>query len=254
MNIITITVESLGATLEGAEREDAQAIKDTQCGWRWSTTLNSWYLPRNLRRQIIINRVNTTYVRLTDAGYQVAMTVEEAASEDERHAYRVDSKQRNIAANEAKAERLSAEAQTQFGKSQAATAGIPFGQPIIAGHYSQKRHQAALNRSRKALERGSEAYKAAEEAAAKARRGRADLQAMTTQPDTVDMSVLQIGDQVLRRGEWYPIVRINKKSVTIPHIIRELAACGHTWICKINEIQAVRRDNIVIWRQVQMEI
>lgn len=38
-----------------------------------------------------------------------------------------------------------------------ATAGIPFGQPILVGHHSEKRHRAALNRSDNAMRRAIEA-------------------------------------------------------------------------------------------------
>lgn len=247
MNIITITVESLGATLEGAERQDRQAIKGTQCGWRWSPTLEAWYLPRNLRRQTIIDRVNTTYQRLTDAGYSVSMVVEEAADAAERREYRAESKKRRIEKNETKARKMMAEAATQFDKSRSAVENIPLGQPVMPGK-TGRRHQAALGRSREALARGSEALEAAHAAAAAAQRGREDLDNMNKVHNIVDLDLLQVGDYVERRGEWYPIIRINRKSVTIPHIMGELAAVGHTWTCKLGEIQAVRRNNVVIWR------
>lgn len=43
-----------------------------------------------------------------------------------------------------KAQQRSADA---FNRSEAATAGIPFGQPILVGHHSEKAHRAAIERS-----------------------------------------------------------------------------------------------------------
>lgn len=40
--------------------------------------------------------------------------------------------------------------------------GIPFGQPILAGHHSQRRHQNAIDRSHRAMTRSIESEKMAE--------------------------------------------------------------------------------------------
>ncbi len=59
---------------------------------------------------------------------------------------------------ERKAERLrewadkrEVKASSAYQTSEDAVAGIPFGQPIIRGHYSQRRHERALERSQRAM-------------------------------------------------------------------------------------------------------
>lgn len=51
------------------------------------------------------------------------------------------------------AESARKKAETAFNASQSAVAGIPLGQPIIVGHYSEKSHRAALERSHSAMDR-----------------------------------------------------------------------------------------------------
>jgi len=50
-----------------------------------------------------------------------------------------------------------AEASSRFKSADAATAGIPLGQPILVGHHSEKRHRAALARQDTNMRKGIEA-------------------------------------------------------------------------------------------------
>lgn len=71
---------------------------------------------------------------------------------------------------EARAERLQREANSAFKRadlSEAAT-GIPFGQPILVGHHSEKRHRAVIARANRALDKGIALNKAAKEVAGRA--------------------------------------------------------------------------------------
>lgn len=77
---------------------------------------------------------------------------------------------------EARAERLrewadkrEAKSEAERRKSEDATAGIPFGQPILAGHHSQRRHEKAIDRSWAALGRSVESDRMAKRHAEKAR-------------------------------------------------------------------------------------
>jgi hypothetical protein len=58
---------------------------------------------------------------------------------------------------EGRAEKAEAEARHRFSAARAATAAIPFGQPILIGHHSEKRHRAALARSDANMRAGCEA-------------------------------------------------------------------------------------------------
>ena len=57
---------------------------------------------------------------------------------------------------EARAAKRSAESNSAFDAAHNATAGIPFGQPILVGHHSEKRHRAAIARADSAMSRGCE--------------------------------------------------------------------------------------------------
>jgi hypothetical protein len=61
------------------------------------------------------------------------------------------------------AEKARAESEAAFKRSRSLTEGIPFGQPILVGHHSEKRHRNAVEKSWNALGRGVEAGKRAEE-------------------------------------------------------------------------------------------
>lgn len=56
----------------------------------------------------------------------------------------------------------------EFKKADAATAGIPMGQPILVGHHSEKRHRAALKRQDTAMRNGCESMDMAEHHESKA--------------------------------------------------------------------------------------
>ena len=67
-----------------------------------------------------------------------------------------------------KSAKLNAESLATFQKSRAATAGIVFGQPILVGHHSERRHRAAIQKSWDALGKGVALSEKAEHYAQKA--------------------------------------------------------------------------------------
>jgi hypothetical protein len=71
---------------------------------------------------------------------------------------------------EARAERLRKEAGAAFHRAdlREEVSGIPFGQPILVGHHSEKRHRAVIARANRALDKGIALNKAANEAASRA--------------------------------------------------------------------------------------
>jgi len=64
---------------------------------------------------------------------------------------------------EERAEKASTEARSHFKRADAIASMIPFGQPILVGHHSEKRHRADLARIRKGMEKGVAASKHAGE-------------------------------------------------------------------------------------------
>ena len=71
---------------------------------------------------------------------------------------------------EARAHRLTKVAAREFDKAdlREEKSGIPFGQPILVGHHSERRHRRAIEKADNAMRRGVEAQKAAGETAARA--------------------------------------------------------------------------------------
>lgn len=61
------------------------------------------------------------------------------------------------------AERQREEAAARFTTADAVVAGIPFGQPILVGHHSEKRHRAALDKMARNMTKGCEAMDEARE-------------------------------------------------------------------------------------------
>lgn len=59
------------------------------------------------------------------------------------------------------AEKREARADAAFDAAHDATAGIPFGQPILVGHHSERRHRNAIARSDAAMSRGIESSRMA---------------------------------------------------------------------------------------------
>lgn len=71
---------------------------------------------------------------------------------------------------EARAERLRREAEAKVGRAREMASAIPFGQPILVGHHSEKRDRAYRGKIEAGFRSGFETMKAAEQAAAKAER------------------------------------------------------------------------------------
>lgn len=64
--------------------------------------------------------------------------------------------ERKLAKRQEWAGKAEARAEERFGVAHAAVAGIPFGQPVLVGHHSERHHRAALDRCDGAMRRGVE--------------------------------------------------------------------------------------------------
>jgi len=105
-----------------------------------------------------------------------------------------------------------------------AVAGIPFGQPIIEGHHSAKRHRSALKRSRNAADRMLEHSKMAEHHQGKADRANAravEVQRRAKGPKYTKADLVK-GDRIAERNaaETFTgvVVRASAKSVTVQSV------------------------------------
>jgi len=109
-------------------------------------------------------------------------------------------------------------------RSSNAVAGIPFGQPIIDGHHSAKRHRAALKRSRSAADRMLEHSKIADHHQGKADRARSravEVQRRAKGPKYTKADLVK-GDRVAERNadDTFTgiVVRASAKSVTVQSV------------------------------------
>jgi len=249
MNIV-LSAEG-GAVLHGTCRDDASAIKAVG-GWKWSGKLKAWYLPRSWRDETVERKVAATVEAL-------GCTVEtEAVESGEDRLVR-------LAVNaETRAERLGAKSEAtragameRYAKAKALSDVIPFGQPVIAGHHSQRRHLSDLAKIRNgigaAVEGLNEADRLADAARAaettgerladptrrmarlvaidkelsgpmtsdrRRKRLEAERKALDAQLDRAVFASPEIvckGDIVRFKGQRAAVVRVNKTSVSVGH-------------------------------------
>lgn len=164
MLTITHTTEA-GTLLEGTSRGDGSAEVVKRHGWRWGRSIASWYVPQSRERSPRRDKIETTAAALREAGFEVEVvidaTVGDVAEAEARRAERA----------EGRAERLTARAQREQAAGEARDTaanqisdGIPFGQPILIGHHSQRRAERDRDRLIAHTRAGIEHRRAAEEA------------------------------------------------------------------------------------------
>ena len=86
---------------------------------------------------------------------------------------------------DARAEKAQQASDSAFDRARGATAGIPFGQPILVGHHSEKRHRAALKRSDNAMSRGCEESDKAKDLRGRAFAAEANTSVSSDDPDAI---------------------------------------------------------------------
>lgn len=240
-----------GAVLYGTCRDDAEAIKKVG-GWKWSRTLNAWYLPRSWRDETVERKVEATVKAL-------GCTVETEAVEsgEDRLARLAASAETRTERLAAKSEATRAGAMERYAKAKALSDAIPFGQPVIAGHHSQRRHLRDLAKIRNGIgaavdglneaDRLADAARSAETTGerladparrmarlvaidrelsgpmtSERRRERleAEREALDAQLDRAifaSAETVRKGDIVRFKGQRAAVVRVNKTSVSVGH-------------------------------------
>lgn len=159
-----------GTLAQGTSREDGSALILKDAGFRWSRTLEAWYLPRSRDRRPQTETLNSVSAALVQAGLAaetvidtaVRTTAEKEADRAVRSAERADRRDGLAARLSAKAAREDATAD-RYGRQIP-----PMGQPILVGHHSESRHRKSIDRHRAFLSRSLETEKAAQHTAASA--------------------------------------------------------------------------------------
>lgn len=161
-----------GTLVKGTSREDAAAIKEVG-GFKWSRNLGAWYLPRTWGENTRERRVRQLEAKLGDkAGVDRKTGPKRSAAERD-----AETRERAAARAErmdSRAEKRTAEAQRRFEASdlREEKSGIPFGQPILVGHHSERKHRRTIERAHANLGKGVEAQRDAERAQEAAERAR----------------------------------------------------------------------------------
>ncbi len=169
---MTITLShtaAAGSLAIGTSRGDGSAAALKSNGWRWSRTLSAWYLPTSRDREPRTTVLESTREQLRAAGLDVEIDIDytpRTTAEIERD---------REARAEKRAERFGQRAETASATAAAAeargreiSAGIPFGQPILVGHHSEKRHRRDLERIDRATHQAIDADQLARESARRA--------------------------------------------------------------------------------------
>lgn len=144
-----VTVEHSGdGTTATFEKDDLDARAAAKAaGFRWSRNLGAWFLPRTWTHPTRTLRVRQLVASLPDG----AVTVESSGPEvtttaAEREAERIARAEGRVERYEERAEKHTAESTRRAETARAIGDGIPFGQPVLVGHHSQRRHERALDR------------------------------------------------------------------------------------------------------------
>lgn len=165
---ITIHHSGDGTTVEGTERGDTATIGVLKsAGFRWSRNLGAWFLPRTWSEPTRAQRVQEVTRKLQSVTVERG-SLARSGDADQWAADRVAHAEDRADRNAAYAERKAAEADTLHDRSRAITDGIPFGQPILVGHHSERGHRNALDKSWSLLGKSLEADREASDAARRA--------------------------------------------------------------------------------------
>jgi hypothetical protein len=145
---MTVTIEYTaagGTVLLGTAKGDgaAEALREAGCRWRWSRSIGhagAWYIPHSRDRTPNLRLVEQAAGGLRAAGFSVAVQIDAAPRVmDEAEADRAERMDGRADRLTDRAQRRLAESDARFDAFQSLGAGIPFGQPILVGHHSERR-------------------------------------------------------------------------------------------------------------------
>ena len=165
--MITIThTPEAGTLLDGTTKGDGtnHILNSGGRPWRWSRTLTAWYIPRSRDTAPNLALITTTAENLRTAGHTVTVTIQTGhRSTAEIEADRAERQQDRADGLAAKAERQTAAAHNAHQRARELADQVPFGQPILIGHYSEGRMRRHAQRIHDAMDATTAAATAAEE-------------------------------------------------------------------------------------------
>jgi hypothetical protein len=194
--------------------------------WRWSRRLGAWYLPRTFRPETVDRYVTATKAALEAAGVDVELVNGERDDPETRTTRRHQRDRQLVELHEQRAATATAEADHAWQQARGIAEMIPPGQPILVGHHSERRHRRDLAKIDRAMRRSIDADDTArhyqDRAAAAAHR----VQLAETERTVIDPATIRPGDYVRaetprerRNHGWHRVIRVNRKSVTVPALV-----------------------------------
>lgn len=158
-----------GTLVSGTARGDGTAAILKAHGLRWSGNLGAWYVPRSRDTDARQAPLDALAAELRAAGHELTVHVDNTARPtSEVLADRVERSSLRAQRFTANATSLAASSADADAAAERISDGIPFGQPVLLGHHSQRRHERALQRRDRHLQRSSEAFHAAQTATRRA--------------------------------------------------------------------------------------
>lgn len=118
------------------------------------------------------------------------------------------------------------EAASRFKASRSITDGIPFGQPILVGHHSEKRHRAAIDRSARHMDAGVAAYKKAQHYEQRAQSAAANDAISSDDPQAIDKLKAKLATLEATHAQMLEVNRVHrlfKKNPDAPKTLEALA-------------------------------
>lgn len=162
--MITIThTHAEGTLIEGTDRGDGSrdVLRRHRC--RWSRNLGAWFVPQSRDRNA--RGLETMADELRAAGFEVELSVDnERRAVADVQSDRLDRSARRAHGLAERAQSLDAQAAAGAARTRELMDVIPFGQPILVGHHSEKRHRAHIGRIDRSVQRTAETFREAEAA------------------------------------------------------------------------------------------
>jgi Domain of unknown function (DUF3560) len=153
-----------GTLLVGTSRGDGTAEVVKALGWRWGRSIDRWFVPRS--RAVAPKRelIRRTAEALEASGHEVEVLIDSTPQD------RAQVEARRAEQATTRAAHLQDRASAHHDRAQQAWAAgdeladrIPFGQPILVGHHSQRRAERDAARIRRSIDQAAEHHRRAVE-------------------------------------------------------------------------------------------
>ena len=173
-----------GTTLRGDPRPHHSLV--AQAGFRWSGRARLWYIPNSRDRQPRTETIARLAEQLSAAGLEVTLSIDPAGRQvAEREDDLKDRLERRAERLDDKAGRLDRSAGAAFERADQLASVIPFSQPILAGHHSERRDRNYRDNIARTMDSAVATHRQAEQAARAAAATAAHLARRETAPVTL---------------------------------------------------------------------